>query len=216
MRVVAVMLTHNPRATLWQSLTALAGQKVPMTLMLCDNESTDASGWWMSTARFKSDLVAAGIAEVRILPPIPWKGHIFKGKDILNKTVEHAAAKFAWECSQMQPQPDAILWVDPDVIMPHGCVTKLIEGMEANPRLGGLGVDYDVPVDHVRMGCTLYRFAAWAELAEIGFFSEGCVCRWIHRTMESRGWMVEKLPGFTAKHEKRKEKPCPSQTTLQS
>ena len=212
MRIVAVMLTHNPMKTLLKSLGALGAQKVPVTVLLCDNASTDGSQWLMTTQRFKEDLKAVGLANVTILPAIPSKAHMFEGKVILNKSVEHGAAKFAWECGQMQPQPDFLLWLDPDVIMPHGALPKLIQAMEANPRLGELGVDYDTEVDHVRMGCTFYRFAAWAELAEIGFYSQGCPCRWIQRTLESRGWTVEKLPGFRAQHEKRREKPCPRQT----
>jgi hypothetical protein len=203
-KLTAAMVTWNSRTTLWRALTSLAKQKVPVSLMLCDSGSTDETDWWMGTKRFGDDLAKLGLTTMRILPPIPSKVGVFEGAELTNKHLEHALAKVAWENSQTPP--DGLLWHHPDVVATEGALSRMVEVMEAEPRLGGIGLEIEdvdgvyQPVDHVRMSFTLYRWEPFAQLAEMGFFSNGCPCRWTHRMMEKNGWEVRNLEGVRATH----------------
>ena len=204
MRVTAAMVTWNSRTTLWRALSSLARQSVPVSLMLCDSGSADQTDWWMGTQRFMQDLGELGLHTVRRLPSIPSKAGLFEGQELTNKHLEHALAKLAWENSR-EP-PDALLWLHPDVVMPEGALAEMVSALEADERLGGIGLEIkdvdgaESPVDHVRMSCTLYRWEPFTQLAELGFFSDGCPCRWMHRMMEKNGWAVRNLEGARATH----------------
>jgi len=197
MRITAVSATFNSRDTIWRSLSSLAAQDVPVTLMLFDSGSKDGTEWWITTARFRSDLGNLGLHTLRLLPPIPDKV-LFEGRARKNKAIEHQLAKVAWECSQNPP--DAILWLQPDVTMPNGGLQKMVDAMEDDSHLGGVGIKHRAEVDHVRMGCALYRWEPFAKLAELGFFSQGCPCRWIHQTMEKDGWTLRNLDDVEGTH----------------
>jgi hypothetical protein len=166
--------------------------------MLCDSGSTDETDWWMSTHRFKEDLAKIGLPTIRRLPDIPSKEAHFKGWDLMRKSWEHALAKIAWECTK-EP-PDALLWMCPDVLMPPGALKRQVAELEADPKLGAVSVEYEPAANHERIACTLYRWEAYEQMAEIGFFSEGCPCRWMQKTMERNGWRVSHLEGVKSTH----------------
>ena len=199
MRITAVSSPFNSRNTLWRSLSSLARQNVPVSLRMLDNGSTDGTEWWITTDRFKKNLAEIGLHTVRILPPIPAKAILISKNMRRNKHLEHQLAKAAYELRG--DPPDAILWLQADVLMPDGALKAMVEAMDAEPRLGGVGIIHrDEVVDHVRMGCTLYRWEPFAELAEIGFFSDGCPCRWMHRNMEKNGWTLRNVDGVIGTH----------------
>ena len=166
--------------------------------MMFDNGSKDGTEWWIGTDRFKKNLSEMGLDTLRLLPPIPVKGIFQDAKKRKNKGLEHQLAKAAWECSA--DPPDAILWLQADVVMPDDALKKMVKALEDDERLGCIGVIHRDEVDHVRMGCALYRWEPFAELAEIGFFTDGCPCRWMHRTMEKSGWTSRNLEGVRGKH----------------
>ena len=200
MKITAAMVTWNSRTTIWRALSSLAKQDVPVTLMMCDSGSTDQTDWWIGTRRFVDELKSIGLPSVKMLANIPSKEAMFSGRELTNKHLEHALAKMAWENSQ-EP-PDALLWLHPDVLIPDGALKKMVSELEDDRRLGGVGLKLkdEQEVDHVRMSCALYRWEPFAKLAEIGFFSTGCPCRWMHRMIERCGWEMKNLEGVEATH----------------
>jgi glycosyltransferase involved in cell wall biosynthesis len=199
MDITAAIVPFNSRNTLWRSLSSLAKQEIPVTLMVFDSGSDDGTEWWVETMRFQTNLADMGLKEVRLLPPIPSKADMFEGIELTNKHLEHALARVVHECRRKPP--DAILWLQADVLMPpKGALQQMIDALEADPKLGGIGIRHRVEQDHVPMGCVLYRWEPLTELAEEGFRSNGCPCRWIHRAMTRNGWTVRELDGIEGTH----------------
>lgn len=196
MRVLAVMMLYNSGKTMREALRRLALQSVPTGLILCDNGSTDETD--IATDEFRAEMVGMGIRDFRQFT-IPQK-QIEDVRTRRNKNIEHMLARFAREMEH--DPPEAVFVLDSDVIMPPEGLGRLVSEMAKREKLGAIGIDYDVDVGHLRMGCSLYRYAAFKKLAEIGFFSIGCPCRWMHKQLEAMGWEVDTLLGMTAEHRK--------------
>ena len=198
MKIQAVMMVYNS-PYMDAALKSLALQSVPVSLMLCDNGSRDAAR--LHSQDFKDGLAAWGIRDLKVFDvpqKMEWSGSMRRLKNW-----EHMLARFAFEM-EADP-PDAVFILDSDVIMPPTSLGRLSTEMELDEKLGAIGVPYGATVDHVRMGCTMYRYAAYKQLADIGFThlkGNRCVCGWMHQTLKSNGWEARALPGIKAEHRK--------------
>ena len=201
MKIQAVMMVYNS-PTMDEALKSMALQSVYVSLMICDNGSRDAAR--LHTQSFQDGVAAWGIRDLKVFDvpqKMEWEGLLRRLKNW-----EHMLARFAFEM-QANP-PDAVFILDSDVIMPPMSLGRLCTEMETDPKLGAIGVDYGEHVGHLRMGCTLYRYEAFKQLAEIGFShlkGGGCLCRWMDKTLKDNGWVVRTLPGTRAEHRKEKK-----------
>lgn len=202
MKIQALMMVYNS-PTMDEALKSLALQSVPVSLMICDNGSRDAER--LRSQAFKDCIAAWGMRDFKLFE-VPQKVQ-YQGRLLRLKNWEHMLARFAWE--MIADPPDAVFVLDSDVIMPPRSLGRLAVEVENNEKLGAIGVDYEPQVDHLHMGCSLYRYAAFLMLADIGFQHEhgnSCVCHWMHKALEANGWEVRKLAGMQAEH--RKEASC--------
>lgn len=187
--VTVIMPVLDAMRTLPAVLVALGNGcvDVPTRLMICDNESTDGTYEYLASAEFDALMHGLGI-EAIVLERVPSKATHFKGYQLREVNLQHMMAKFAFEIAEHPPQPAFVFSLSADILMPAGGMLDLLAEMQRDPKLGAFGFRYRPESDHVRRGCTLYRWSAFEELAILGFPMEQCVCRGMHQMLEKLGW----------------------------
>jgi glycosyltransferase involved in cell wall biosynthesis len=199
-RVTVIVPVQDGMGTLPTVLGSLGvgQQSLPVRLLMCDNGSVDGTWEWLQSDTLRSQLQSRGIQDYVLLEQVPSKKRIFQGQELRSKNLEHMLCKF---CLVIEKAPtDYVLSLDADVVIPRGALRDLVENMDDEPKLGALGLIYDYSKnsqdwvsDHVKRGCTMYRWKALKEIADDGFGTTGCVCRYIHEELEIRGWWVRHL-----------------------
>jgi hypothetical protein len=186
--VTVIMPVLDAARTLPAVLVALGRgcADVPVRLMVCDNGSTDGTNEYLASDEFDGLMRGMGIEAV-VLEPVPSKTGHFKDFQLREVNLQHMMAKFAFELAE-RDTPKFVFSLSSDILMPDGGMLDLLAEMQRHPTLGAIGFKYHPDSDHVRRGCTLYRWAAFQELAALGFPMSGCVCRGMCEELEKLGW----------------------------
>lgn len=157
-------------------------QSLPAIVHVADQESEDGTGQYVvgSTPWWSRRFVA-----FRYLGQTKNFGHKMRNICLIRKNLAISAkTKYA-------------LYVDADVKYPPGGLRAQYEAMEADPKLGMLGILYDRSVNHVKMGSAMIRTEL---LAQVDFKPDPCECDWVNKRVVEMGYEARHLPAYRAVH----------------
>lgn len=175
-RCTVCIATFNSMAWLTLVLKSLARQGERLDVRIADNGSSDGTAEYIQLPATKAIMESLGNKAIRSYEALEAIPH----QPSVEGNVAWAKAKFSDSV-----ETEYIFYLDHDVSLPSGVIRCLIEEMEADEKIGAIGLPYENSYDHVEMGALLMR-----TLTARGdtFNSNGnCVCRNLAKTLADRG-----------------------------
>lgn len=181
-------------------------QSLPVSLIVCDNGSSDGCQMW---AREIATKVQTPVGMSDSVTLSYWKARFPRGiKAIQVPQYDGLPARFPREyynireCfRKMWPlvKTPYILMLDADVELPKGALRTMYDMLNADAEIGQAGVLYEEAADHVKHGCSLIRTElAMQVLAKLTINS--CMCRQICTQLDELGFRSVYVPSISARH----------------
>lgn len=197
--VTVLMPVYQGLLVMPRALEALvAGQSIPLRLVLVDDGSTDGCAELLASATFRAHLRMRGFASVDVLPAAtepgrdperPWDQALYIEHMIAvrRRLLEAVRTEWTW-------------WVDQDVMVPVGAARTLGDALNRMCRPGLLGLLAEPVADHVRLDCAMGPTDVLREVTAEGWGTDGCECRWLHDELIRRGFTSNYVQGWQARH----------------
>jgi len=165
-------------------------QSVPVHVRVFVSNSTDGTQEWLLADATRE----AYLGKFRDFETIVMPDKTEHAKELRkHKSLEHTYKKAFTEA-----ETEFVLTLDADVMLPPGGLRHLVEHLWAHKGLAGYGFRYDFKVDHLQMGCTLWRTSALKELNWSR--DKRCICHWLNDTLTAQGWTLAHAEYTSARH----------------
>lgn len=180
-RVVVVTVCRNEEKNIKKAIASVLSQTFPLTYFVVDDGSTD-----------KTFLIASSFKKVRVLrlPDCGWKDIGMRLARALNTVLPHI--------NRTVPTWEFLIKVDADSSLPPNFVSRLVQKMLENPKLGiasGVPIGSKMDPTHACDGARIYRRTC---LEQIGKFYPVYGYD-THTLFEAKrmGWQVTNFPDIT-------------------